>query len=196
MKESRGFVNQHLDNAKKFYSTGLKQFKFYKKLLGTKVVVSRGNNSDWNYAFGSVFTDTSVNNENCIKFDYTVLINLNDMKDIYLKMVDPIDIYDNEDTLKKGDLLTFARGNQVYNFRVTKHETFSEAGNIINKYILGGIIETNDIVPSTSDEIKASAIPDKSDKTIATKLNTLNKTIPKTRNTSTGTVVKIPNKFI
>lgn len=142
-----GFVNQYLDNANQFYATSFKQFNFYKKLLGTKVIVTRiKQDSKYKQVFGSVYSSTMLDDEEREEFNYTILINLNDMKNLYQKMIDQVDFYDNEDKIKIGDILTFTRKKQEYKFKVIKQETFSEAGGVLNRYQLQGLIEVNSLI--------------------------------------------------
>lgn len=142
-----GFINQLLDNANQFYATSLKQFKFYKKLLGTKVIVTRVNqDSKYKTVFGNIYNTTLIDDEDKTEFDYIVLINMNDMKNIYQKMIDQLDFYDNEDKLRVGDILTFSRKSQEYKFKIIRQDTFSEAGGVLNRYQIQGLIETNALI--------------------------------------------------
>ena len=146
MKTNVGFVQQYLDNANQFYATALKQFSFYKKILGTKVIISRiKKTASVNIVFGASVSSTLPEDKDVEKFDHVIIINLNDMKNVYLKTAGEMDIYDNEDVIKIGDVLTYARKNQEYKFKVIRHESFSEAEGVLNKYTINSFTETNSL---------------------------------------------------
>ena len=139
-----GFVNQHADNVLHFYRNALLQFNFTKKYYGTQVVVNRPiKGSDGEEVFGSIYSSTIANDDEYEYFNYVIVINMNNMKNIYLKTIEQVEIFDNEAVLKKGDTLTFTRGNYEYKFIIKEHYTYSEAGGVINKYLLSGFRERN-----------------------------------------------------
>lgn len=139
-----GFVNRYLDNANKFYSTALKQFKFYKKIEGCKVIVSRiSKDSKYKSVFGSIYSSTMVDDDEREEFPYVVVFNMNDMKKIFQKSIEQMDFYDNEDVLKLGDVITYARKGQEYKFKIVDVQSFSEAEGVLNRYTVTGMIETN-----------------------------------------------------
>lgn len=138
-----GFINQLLDNTNQFYSTSLKQFSFYKKMLGYKVIVSRiKESSKYKEVFGSIYSSTIKGDEEVTEFEYIVLFNMNDMKKIFQKSVEQLDFFDNESMLELGDVLTYSRRGQEYKFKVINIETFSEAEGVLNRYTLTGLVET------------------------------------------------------
>lgn len=140
MKE--GFVNSILDATNQFYSVALKQFDWYKKILGTKVQVLRLKNIDkYKDVFGSVASSTFVDDDNLIKIPYVVLINMNDMLKLYQKSINQLQFYDNKDFLKIGDLILFTRNNQEYKWKITNIETFSEAEGVLYSYSIQGLQE-------------------------------------------------------
>jgi hypothetical protein len=141
-----GFVNKYLDNANLFYSIALKQFKVYKKLLGTKVVVTRIlNDSKYKSVFGSTYHSTLRNDNEVKKFDATIIINMNDMKRIFQKTIDQLDFYDNERVMELGDIFIFSRKNQEYKFKVVNIESFSEASDVLWRYTATGLVEVNQL---------------------------------------------------
>jgi hypothetical protein len=141
-----GFINQLLDNTNSFYKLALSQWKIAKKLLGTKVTISRvKDSSKYQDVFGSIYTSTLLNDDDVTKFSYIILINMNDMKLIYSKNIDSFELFDNEDVLQVGDVISYSRKGQQYKFKVTKPESFSEAEGVLNKYTLLGIVETNSL---------------------------------------------------
>jgi hypothetical protein len=141
-----GFVNKYLDNTNLFYSIALKQFKVYKKLLGTKVVVTRIlNDSKYKSVFGSTYHSTLRNDNEVKKFDATIIINMNDMKRIFQKTIDQLDFYDNERVMELGDIFIFSRKNQEYKFKVVNIESFSEASDVLWRYTATGLVEVNQL---------------------------------------------------
>lgn len=141
-----GFVNKYLDNANLFYSIALKQFKVYKKLLGTKVVVTRIlNDSKYKTVFGATYHSTLKNDNEVKNFDATIIINMNDMKRIFQKTADQLDFYDNERVMELGDIFIFSRKNQEYKFKVVNIESFSEASDVLWRYTASGLVEVNQL---------------------------------------------------
>jgi hypothetical protein len=141
---SNGFINKYLDNANTFYHIALQQFKFYKKLEGTKVVVSRiSNSSKYKEVFGTTYSSTLMNDNEKSEFEYVIIINMNDMKKLYQKNIDQLQFMDNQDTIKLGDVLTYTRKTQEYKFKVTDVQTFSEAEGVLYQYTIAGMTETN-----------------------------------------------------
>lgn len=138
-----GFIRDVLDTSNKFYHISLKQFKFYKKILGTKVQVQRViSESKYRDVFGSLYTSENLDDCEIEKFDYIALINMNDMKKLFAKNIEQLEFYDNEDILHKGDVLSYKRKDQEYKFKVSEVETFSEAEGVLYKYTVIGIVET------------------------------------------------------
>lgn len=139
-----GFVNIILDNTNKIYRISLLQFKWYKKVQGTKVQVSRiKENTKYRAVFGSIANSTIPDDSDAERFPYIVLINMNDLKKIFLKSVDPLTFYDNESVLQLGDILIFSRVNQEYKWKITDIQTFSETGDVLNQYTITGLSEVN-----------------------------------------------------
>ena len=74
-----GFIRDVLDTSNKFYHISLKQFKFYKKILGTKVQVQRViAKSKYRDVFGSLYTSENLDDCEIEQFDYIALINMNE----------------------------------------------------------------------------------------------------------------------
>ena len=139
-----GFVQSLLDNTNKFYSTGLSQFSWWKKVQGTKCIVSRiVESSHYSNVFGSIANSTLPDDEESEKFNYVILISMNDMKRLFSKTADSLQFMDNEDKLKLGDILTFSRGKQEYKWKIVDIQTFSETNDVVRQYSISGLIETN-----------------------------------------------------
>jgi hypothetical protein len=139
-----GFIEQLLDNTNHFYKQALNQFDWYKKILGTKVQVTRvSKDSDYMSVYGSIANSTLPDDLESESFNYVVLISMNDMKRLYQKSTDPMQFYDNKDILKLGDILSFSRGKQTYKWKITEVMTFSETADVLHQYTITGLTEVN-----------------------------------------------------
>jgi hypothetical protein len=138
-----GYVNELLDNTNEFYSIAMQQLDFYKELMGTKVRVWRlSSKAPQKKVFGVTDSSTQPGDPNREEFDHVVLINLNDMRNIYQKTAGQIEFYDNVKKLELGDVLIFARKKQEYRFKVNLVESFSEAEGVLFRYQILGQQET------------------------------------------------------
>jgi hypothetical protein len=163
-RESNGFVADLLDNSNKFHSVALNQFKLNKKLLGTKVSVERiSPNSKYREVFGGLYTSENLDDSEIERFSYVILLNMNDMKNLLSKNVNSLEIFDNENILRLGDVLSYRRRDQEYQFKVSSVETFSEAENVLYKYTLLGLLETQlegySVAPEPQQQQNQSFIP-------------------------------------
>lgn len=142
--EQASLSEQLLDTANSFYSTTMSLMDTQKKLQGITVEVERSTDRDkYKKVFGSVYTSNLVDDDSVDHFSYVVLIQVNDMKNAYMKNVGSLDFYDNASVIQKGDLLSYTRGGQRFQFKVVGVETFSDVGGILNHYTLQGLWETN-----------------------------------------------------
>jgi hypothetical protein len=141
---SLGFVEQVLDNTNHIYQVGLKQFTWWKKVLGTDCLVSRVKQHDkYRNVYGSIANSILPDDNDSDKFPYVILINMNDMKKLFQKSTDQLQFYDNEDILKLGDILIFSRLHQEYKWKIVDILTFSETNNVLRQYTITGLAETN-----------------------------------------------------
>lgn len=139
-----GFVHQLLDNTNWFYRTVLQQFEWYKKIQGTECIVTRiKESSSYKTVFGSIASSTLPDDSESDKFNYVILISMNDMKKLYQKTSDQLQFYDNKDTLKLGDILSFSRKDQEYKWKIVDVQTFSETADVLQMYTISGLVETN-----------------------------------------------------
>jgi hypothetical protein len=146
MRGDTGFVNIMLDNTNKIYQVSLKQFDWWKKVQGTECQVVRiKENSSYKTVFGSIANSTLPDDEDAEKFPYVILINMNDMKRLFQKAVDPLQFYDNQQELKLGDILIFSRYDQEFKWKITEIQTFSETANVLNQYTITGLVEVNSL---------------------------------------------------
>jgi hypothetical protein len=137
-------AEQLLDTTNSFYSATMSLMDTQKKLQGITVEVERNTDRDkYKKVFGSVYTSNLVDDDSVEHFQYVVLIQVNDMKNAYMKNVGSVDFYDNADVIQKGDLLSYTRGGQRFQFKVVAVETFSDVGGVLYHYTLQGLWETN-----------------------------------------------------
>lgn len=141
-----GFVNIILDNTDRIYKLSFNQFRWWKKVQGTKCQVTRiKENDSYKNVFGSIANSTLPDDEDADKFPYIILISLNDMRKIFQKSTDSIQFYDNESILKLGDILTFSRLNQEYKWKIVDIQSFNETASVLNQYTISGLTETNSL---------------------------------------------------
>lgn len=142
---SENFVSEYLDTATKLYKLGMEGMKLNKKLLGTNFIVNRPKfQSKYKQVFGG-----SYSSENSLENDYTqftvrLIINMNDLRDVWSRNRDSLEVYDNEDILEYGDELQYTREGRTYRFKVTGKSSYSETASLIYVYTLSSIIETLD----------------------------------------------------
>lgn len=89
-----------------------------------------------NKVFGIIQPLASAGDEEREEFDYSMLINSNDLQNIYLEYVFQIDFYASEDKLRVGDILIVSQEDKEHRFRVERQESFSEPEGIVNEYEL------------------------------------------------------------
>lgn len=141
-----GFNEALLDRSNKFYSVSLQQFKVQKKLQGIKVNVSRvKDTSKYKKVLGSLYNSSAPDDEEVENFEYTVLIQVNEMKKLFHKNDSTLDFMDNDYVIHKGDTLSYSRGDQKFEFKVTEVENFSDVTGVLYRYTIMGLKEYNNI---------------------------------------------------
>lgn len=138
--------SKYLDKANKFYEIGMKNLKFYLKFLGTKFIVSRPkDNSKWKNVFGGSYSSDSTLENDYEQFTTTLLINLNDLRDVWSRNKDTTEVYSDKGDLEVGDELQYTREKLTYRFKIIQKNSFSEAAKGLYVYVLSSIIETQDM---------------------------------------------------
>jgi len=90
-----GYVARWFDLQNKFTNIAYKQFKFYKRVLGTRVRVSRVlDSSKYRTVFGPAFTSNNLNDPETVEFDYVVLLNHNMMVEPKNRNANEFEFYD------------------------------------------------------------------------------------------------------
>ena len=139
-----GFVKTLLDNTNFFYKTALTGLEWWRKINGIKCQVIRlKEDDDYKSVYGCIANSTLVDDENAERFDYVAIFGMNEMLRLYGKSIDPIQMFDNRNILKHGDILVFSRGDQEFKWKVTDILTFSEAEGVLYQYTINGLTEVN-----------------------------------------------------
>lgn len=142
---AEGMTSKILDIANKFYTAGAKAINIYLKLLGTEFIVSRPkDNSKWKNVFGGSYSSSDTLENDYDYFTTRLLVNLNEMKDVWNRNRDNVESYTNDGSLNVGDEVQYTRNGLTFRFKITQKMSFSEVSNIYYVYTLSSIIETLD----------------------------------------------------
>lgn len=137
---------RYLDKSNRFYEIGMKNIKLQLKFLGTKFVVNRPkDNSKWKQVFGGTYSSDSTMENDYETFTTKLLINLNDLRDVWQRNRDSVEVYSDDGSLKVGDELQYTREGLTYRFKIVQKQSFSEAAKSLYIYVLSSIIETKDM---------------------------------------------------
>ena len=136
-------ASENLDKANKLYSIGMKNIKFQLALLGTKFIVLRPkDNSKWKNVFGGTYSSDSTLENDYEQFTTELIINQNDLVDVWNRNRDTLEVYTNDGTLQVGDELQYTREKRTYRFKISQKLGFSEVADVFFVYTLTSIIET------------------------------------------------------
>ena len=136
-------ASRNLDKANKLYSIGMKNIKLQLKLLGTNFVVLRPkDNSKWKNVFGGSYSSDSTLENDYDQFTVRLIINQNEMTDVWNRNRDTLDVYTNDGSLEVGDELQYTRSKRTYRFKVSMKQGYSEVADVFYVYTLSSIIET------------------------------------------------------
>ena len=116
------------------------------KMMGTSFIVSRPkDNSKWKNVFGGSYSsDTTLEND-YDQFTTKLVVNLNDMKDVWSRNRDIIETYSDNGDLEVGDELEYTRSGITFRFKIIQKQAYSEAATGLFTYMLSSIIETKEI---------------------------------------------------
>jgi hypothetical protein len=78
-------------------------------------------------------------------FTTKLLINLNDLRDVWQRNRDSVEVYSDDGSLKVGDELQYTREGLTFRFKIVQKSSFSEAAKSLYIYVLSSIIETKDM---------------------------------------------------
>jgi len=140
-----GMVSSQLEKANKLYSIGAQAIKIQLALAGTDFVVLRPkDNSKWKNVFGGTYSSDSTLENDYDQFTTKLIVNLSEMKDVWNRNRDTLEVITNDGTLEVGDELQYTRDKRTYRFKVVLKQGYSETANVIYNYTLMSIIETLD----------------------------------------------------
>lgn len=138
-------VASQLDKANKLLAIGMKAIKLQMSLIGTSFVVQRPKeNSKWHSVFGGTYSSNSTLENDYEEFSTKLIVNLNEMKDVWNRNRDTIDSVTDDGKLEVGDELQYTRDGRTYRFKVVLKQSYSETSVGIFQYTLMSIIETLD----------------------------------------------------
>lgn len=139
-------ASRNLDKANKLYSIGMKNIKVQLTLLGTDFVVLRPkNNSKWKNVFGGSYSSDSTLENDYIQTTAKLIVNQNEMRDVWNRNRDTLEVYTNDGSLEVGDELQYTREKRTYRFKISLKMAFSEVADVFYVYTLTSIIETLDM---------------------------------------------------
>ena len=138
-------TSRQQDKAQKLYQIGLKNIKLQLALNGTKFVVLRPkDNSKWKNVFGGSYSSDSTLENDYDQFITTLIVDTNDMRDVWNRNRDSLEAFTNDGSLQVGDELQYTRDGRTYRFKISLKQGYSETANSLFSYTLMSIIETLD----------------------------------------------------
>lgn len=143
---AENMASMQLEKANKLYSIAMKNISLLMKLMGTDFVVLRPKeNSKWREVFGGSYSSDSTLENDYDQFTTRLIINQNDLKDVWNRNRDTLESYTNDGSLEVGDELQYTRNKITYRFKISQKLGFSEAADVFYVYTLSSIIETLDM---------------------------------------------------
>lgn len=140
---AENMVSQVLDKSGKFYQAALGTIRAQLSLIGTSFVVLRPkDNSKWKNVFGGSYSSESTLENDYTQFTTTLLVNMNDMKDVWNRNRDSLDTVTDDGSLEVGDELQYTRDGRTFRFKISQKYGYSETANTVFAYTLMSIIET------------------------------------------------------
>ena len=113
-------TSRQQDKAQKLYQIGLKNIKLQLALNGTKFVVLRPkDNSKWKNVFGGSYSSDSTLENDYDQFITTLIVNTNDMRDVWNRNRDSLEAFTNDGSLQVGDELQYTRDGRTYRFKIS-----------------------------------------------------------------------------
>lgn len=132
-----------LDKASKLQSIGMKNMKIPMALIGTNFVVLRPkDNSKWKNVFGGSYSSDSTLENDYEQFTTRLIINQNELKDVWNRNRDTIETISHDGSLRVGDEVQYTRNKRTYRFKVILKQGYSENADVLYTYTLSSIIET------------------------------------------------------
>ena len=143
MEGELDMASKLLGKANKLYAIGMKNIKLQLNLLGTNFVVLRPkDNSKWKNVFGGSYSSDSTLENDYDQFTVKLIINQNELTDVWNRNRDTLEVYTDDGNLEVGDELQYTRGNRTFRFKVSLKQGYSEVADVFYVYTLSSIIET------------------------------------------------------
>lgn len=140
---AENMASKVLDQANKLYKIGLKGIKLQMNMLGTDFVVLRPkDNSKWKNVFGGAYSSDNTLENDYEQFTIKLIVNMNDMKDVWNRNQSQVQAFTNDGTLEVGDEIQYTREKRTYRFKVMSKQAFSEVADVWFTYVLSSIVET------------------------------------------------------
>lgn len=140
---AENMASKVLDQANKLYKIGLKGIKLQMNMLGTDFVVLRPkDNSKWKNVFGGAYSSDNTLENDYEQFTVKLIVNMNDMKDVWNRNQSQVQAFTNDGTLEVGDEIQYTREKITYRFKVMSKQAFSEVADVWFTYVLSSIVET------------------------------------------------------
>ncbi len=134
-----------VEKATKLYSIGAKAIKIQMALGGTDFVVLRPkDNNKYKNVFGGSFSSDSTLENDYDQFTTRLIVNLNEMRDVWNRNRDSVEATTNDGSLEVGDELQYTKDNRTFRFKIVLKQGYSETADVIYQYTLMSIIETLD----------------------------------------------------
>ena len=136
-------ASRSLEKANKLYAIGMKNIKIQMALIGTEFVVLRPkSNSKWKNVFGGSYSSDSTLENDYDQFTTKLIINQNELKDVWNRNRDTLESYSPDGSLNVGDELQYTRNKRTYRFKIILKQGYSEDADVLYVYTLSSIIET------------------------------------------------------
>lgn len=142
---AESLMSKYIDSTNKLYSIGMKNIMLSKKLLGTDLLVNRPKaQSKYKQVFGGSYSSDNVLENDYDQFTVRLIINLNEMKDVWSRNTGAIEVFNDEDVLEVGDEVQYTRDGMTYRFKVNGKYAYSESAVGVYQYSLISMIETKE----------------------------------------------------
>jgi len=139
---NESFISKTITRSNSFYQLLLTRFSFYKRTLGSIVKVERVNiDSDAAEAYGSMYTSGMLSDSDIKNFPVTLVFNMNDMYSVWEGKTDSLIVYDNCESLQRGDTIKFTSGPIEYKFKVVEVKSYSAKKNLLWEFEMHPIKE-------------------------------------------------------
>lgn len=139
-------ASNNLDKANRFYEVGMRNIKLLLTLLGIEFVVLRPKaNSKWKNVFGGTYSSNPTLENDYEQFTTKLIINQNELRDVWNRNRDTVEVYSDDGSLEVGDELQYTRGKYTFRFKISMKMGYSEVAEVFYVYTLSSMIETLDM---------------------------------------------------